>query len=194
MRRRTSVRVRITVGVLLWLAAAAGRSEAQVSVDSFASLPTVLAAGELVDVEDSAGRHVKGTIRAVTDSELTLTTTGVLPRNQVFAAGQLRSVSRVDSRKEGLLVGFAAGAVPGIWLGSMFNSYCYNESPHHCPGAIVALGALSGALGGWIGWTIDGGINRDVVFAASHGPTNRRIGLSPVLSPRSAGLLVSATF
>ena len=69
-----------------------------------------------------------------------------------------------DSRLNGFLIGFVAGAVPGIMLGMGINSYCNNESSSDCPWAIPIVGGLFGLAGGGIGYAIDGAIHQSPSF------------------------------
>ena len=65
---------------------------------------------------------------------------------------------KADSRLNGFLIGFAAGAVPGILLGMGIRQYCENESAS-CPAAVPITGILTGFIGGGIGYAIDGAIH-----------------------------------
>lgn len=65
---------------------------------------------------------------------------------------------RRDSRLNGFLIGFAAGAVPGIMLGMGIKTYCENEATS-CPIAVPIVGGLFGLAGGGIGYAIDGAIH-----------------------------------
>jgi hypothetical protein len=66
-----------------------------------------------------------------------------------------------DSRLNGFLIGFAAGAIPGIWLGMGISTYCENES-RSCPAMIPIVGGLFGLAGGGIGYAIDGAIGQSI--------------------------------
>jgi hypothetical protein len=68
-----------------------------------------------------------------------------------------------DSRLNGFLIGFAAGAIPGIWLGMGISTYCENES-RSCPAMIPVVGGLFGLAGGGIGYAIDGAIGQSMTI------------------------------
>jgi hypothetical protein len=76
----------------------------------------------------------------------------------VQGSGQVRR----DSRLNGFLIGFAAGAIPGIWLGMGINTYCHNESAGPCTAMIPIAGGLFGLAGGGIGYAIDGAIGQSM--------------------------------
>jgi hypothetical protein len=69
-----------------------------------------------------------------------------------------------DSRLNGFLIGFAAGAIPGVILGMGIMRYCDNEA-RNCPIAVPVAGALFGFAGGGIGYAIDGAIGESRTLA-----------------------------
>jgi hypothetical protein len=73
-------------------------------------------------------------------------------------AGQARR----DSRLNGFLIGLAAGAVPGIWLGMGMRSWCVNESGDNCSVWVPIVGVPLALAGGGIGFAIDGAIGQSM--------------------------------
>lgn len=69
-----------------------------------------------------------------------------------------------DSRLNGFLIGFAAGAVPGLIFGMGMSRYCENEA-RNCPLAVPVAGALFGFVGGGIGYAIDGAVGESRTLA-----------------------------
>ena len=139
-------------------------ASAQDVVDSFTRLPEVVREGNVIMVTDDKGAQTKGKLSELSPSSLTLLHGG-WDRQSVFPSDRVTRVSKIDSRLNGFLIGLAAGAVPGIMLGMGFTTYCENESAS-CPGAPVYFGGLTGLLGGWIGFSIDGAIDgQKLVFA-----------------------------
>ena len=135
-------------------------------VDSFERLPEVVKTGNRVFVTDEKGQQTKGKLSELSPASLTILTGGY-EQPRAFPSDRVMRVSRLDSRLNGFLIGFAAGAVPGILLGVGFTTYCENESAH-CPGAPAYLGGALGLIGGWIGFAIDGAIDgQTLVFAKS---------------------------
>jgi len=188
-----SAAVRVTLVALLLTGASAGSSAAQTPVDSFTQLPGILKIGSVIYVEDETGQRTKGKLRELSGSSLVLVASGRQERS--FPADRVVRVTRVDSKLNGFLIGFAAGAVPGVSLGWGINQYCFNESPDHCPSAIFIAGGLLGALGGWIGWAIDGAINGEtLVFSKPRASSTSRVRLAPVLTARGTGVVLSVTF
>lgn len=136
--------VRVALMALSLTSAFAGSSAAQTQVDSFTQLSEVLKSGNVIYVEDDAGQRTKGRLLDLSGSSLTIES-GRQQRS--FPADRLVRVSQVDSKLNGFLIGFAAGAIPGLMFGHTVNSYCYNESPDHCPSAYFIFGGLSGGVG-----------------------------------------------
>jgi hypothetical protein len=132
---------------------------AQTPVESFAQLQPALTLGQTVIVEDSSGSRIKGALTGLTATSMTVTPKSKQPRT--FGAGGVSRVTRFDSRLNGFLIGAAAGAVPGLMLGYGWSEYCNNEAGGHCPVAYAIFGGLCSAVGGWIGWSLDGAINHD---------------------------------
>jgi hypothetical protein len=182
--------------VFAWLLiiASAQSSVAQTVVDSFAQLGEVVRPGTMIIIEDDTGERTKGKLQELSESGLTITS-GTFARVRSLPAERVARVARVDSRLNGFLIGFGAGAVPGVILGSMINQYCYNESPEHCPGAILFLGGLFGGIGGLIGWGIDGLVDGEtLVFARRATSSTTRLRIIPVVSRRGGGLTVAVRF
>lgn len=147
---------------------------AQEPVGSFAQLPQVVKPGNIVFVQDEKGERTKGKITELSETSLQIVTGGVSGRTLTFSADRVTRVSKVDSRLNGFIIGAVAGAVPGLFLGHMFNQYCKNETPDYCPGAYAYAGGLLGITGGGIGYAIDGAIDgQRLVF--------RRAGSAPGL-------------
>ena len=145
---------------------------AQDVVTSFDGLSHVVKPGMVVFVQEQNGQRTKGKITGLSGTSIKIMTGGVSGRTLTFDADGVARVSRVDSRLNGFLIGAAAGAVPGLILGHMFNQYCKNESPDYCPVAYAYAGGLLGLAGGGIGYAIDGAIDgQTLVF--------RRAGSSP---------------
>jgi hypothetical protein len=69
-----------------------------------------------------------------------------------------------DSRLNGFLIGFVAGAVPGLIFGMGISRYCENEA-RDCAIAIPVTTALFGFAGGGIGYAIDGAVGESRTLA-----------------------------
>lgn len=191
-----SVTVRVALVTVLLTSAFAGSAAAQTQVNSFTQLPEVLKVGNVIYVEDDAGRRTKGRLLDLSGSSLTLESGR---QHRAFSADSLIRVSRVDSKRNGFWTGFATGAVPGVLLGLAARGYCYNESPGGgCPSVISTIfwvGGTSGSIGGWIGATIDGLIDGEtLIFAKSQASSATQVRLVPLLSKRGTGLAFSVRF
>ena len=69
-----------------------------------------------------------------------------------------------DSRLNGFLIGFVAGAVPGLIFGMGISRYCKNEA-RSCPIAVPVGGALLGFAGCGIGYAIDSAVGESRTLA-----------------------------
>lgn len=187
--RAHSWSVLLTIVVVLAPALAA----AQEPVKSFDQLNTRLKAGDTVRVTDAQGREVKGKVLELAPSALTLDHDG--PRTL-----QARDVQKVAQRKghpiaKGALWGLLAGAVGGAVIGAGSG----NDSDVGTKGGWAAAGA--GIFGG-IGAGVGAGVGalmpgkEVVVFrsAGAPGSDSARLSLTPVITPRTAGLRVSFAF
>ena len=187
-----AVRTAILAFTLVISCAASGF--AQAPVESFTQLPEVLKVGTIVYVQDEQGQRTKGKIRELSPASLTLFTVDGHRQERSFPSNRVSRISRVDSRLNGFLIGVAAGAVPGAYVGQGFATYCENESAH-CPGAPYLFGATFGLIGGWIGFEIDDAINGQTLVFRRAGPSSAaKIHFAPLLTNRSTGARVSITF
>ena len=144
---------------------------AQGAVTSFGDLATVVETGAIVFVQDEKGERTKGKITELSPTSLQIMTGGVFSRTLTFNADRVMRVSKVDSRLNGFIIGAVAGAVPGLFLGHMFNQYCNNETPDYCPIAYAYAGGLLGLAGGGIGYAIDGAIDGQTLVFRRAGPS-----------------------
>jgi hypothetical protein len=113
-------------------------------------------------------------LAALSPSSLELLREGPTRPNEILeqASGQAGR----DSRLNGFLIGFAAGVIPGIWLGTGISTYCENESKS-CPAMIPIVGGLLGLAGGGIGYAIDGAIGQSVTIGRPRPNTNLRFSI-----------------
>ena len=148
--------------------------------------------GQLVFVENDSGERVKGKLFRLSFSEIVLRTDGPLGGRKPFATDRVARISKIDSRRNGFLIGLAAGAVPGLLLGRTFNELCKNESPDYCPSAFLIFGGLLSVGGGWIGWEVDDLVTRETLIFSRQG--NKRSGPAPRLGGNRHALLVNVRF
>ena len=169
-------------------------SGAQTPATSFDGLRGLLQLGNDVVVTDSNGRRTRGRVVIVTASSLDLavdTRRFLFLRQrtqQSFADTVVTMVTRVDSRKEGAIIGFAAGFVP-IMLAPCDS----RDDGGYCFFAKVTFGPMFGALGAAIGAFIDGRLNK-TVYRAGAPVAPVTITLSPLLSTKTTGASLSLRF
>jgi ribosomal protein L35AE/L33A len=189
-----SLAVRFAPVTFLLAVSLARTAAAQPVTESFEQLPAVIKKGTVVYVQDEQGQRTKGKIRELSPASLTLFTSDGHRQERSFPADRVARISRVDSRLNGFLIGAAAGAAPGVWLGVGWKTYCSNESAD-CPLAPLYFGAAFGLIGGWIGFEIDDAINGQKLVFRRAGPSPAaRIHFTPVLTGRLTGARVSITF
>lgn len=164
--------------------------------EALASLRTSLTPGALIAVRDNNGHRFRGVFREVSDASLVLveSSQGLSMPRAIPLAG-VAQVKLSDSRTNGFWMGFAAGAAPGIAFGWMVNQYCYNESPSHCPSAMVLFGGLTGLAGAGLGLVLDGAVDGGAVVYSR--PTSRAtVSVQPWVAAgqRGGGAALSVTF
>jgi hypothetical protein len=168
-------------------------SRAQSPATTFDELRLVVKDGNDVVVTDSNGRRTRGRVATVGASSLDLAVEK--PRflilrehsHQGFTDSAVRTVTRIDSRREGAFIGFLAGFVSVVVAG------CNSGDALECDYARILGGPIFGGLGAAIGMLIDGSIN-EVVYRsdARVGPVT--ITLSPALTTKSAGASLNLRF
>lgn len=172
-------------GILCSLLLATAAASAQTA--TFAALFTQVRSGDTISVTDANGQEFTGKLTDATSAGLTL---GINGANREFRESGTRKVVRRDSAKNGVLIGFGVGAVPGVVLGSLFMTYCTNEATS-CPLAPIYGGTLTGLLGALAGYEIDRHINAVLYKSAGQSPTVR---VAPVLDRSRHGVAVSLAF
>jgi len=186
-----SLAAALTVVMTLTLVLAPVAATAQEPVTSFDRLNTRLKVGDTIWVTDAQGREVKGKIRDVGPSALTLD-------SGTAAIVQADAVRLITERKSGpigrgALYGLLAGASGGAILGASAAGGSGGECNDNC-GAILAgiFGVMGAGVGAVIGAVIPG--QTLVVYRAPGAPPPTRLSLAPLISPRTKGVAVSFAF
>ena len=135
------------------MAMIAGPAMAQEKATTFEQLRVLVDSGDTVKVTDANGHEVKGTIKALSESELALR---VGDSERRLAAAEIRTIRqrRDDSLANGARNGFAIGAVIGLLSGLAV----YREVGD---GWLLFATALYGGVGAGIGTGIDAMITHD---------------------------------
>ena len=151
----------------------------------FAELSGHIKLGDSIAVTGGDGRRTKGRVTELTPSTLTLISETV---TTTFDERTVRKIARIDSRWNGALMGFAAGAVPGARLAQ----FSCGEGPVGTCGRAGWAGALVfGGIGAAIGAGVDGLINKAVYVQRQR---SARLTFSPVASTGWRGARVSIRF
>ena len=167
---------------------------AQEPVKSFDQLNTRLKVGDTIYVTDAQGREIKGKIRDLGPSALTLD-------SGTAAIVQADAVRLIVERKprpigRGALWGLGIGAAAGVASGVAVWASCHEGDD--CAGAILVLGGLFGGWGAGTGAVIGALIPGKtlVLYRApgTAGASSARLSLAPVITPARMGVAVSVRF
>ena len=175
----------IRIITLVLGAAALTASLAEAQTVAFDRLALHLNQGDRVTVIYGDGRALQGQIVDLSSSTLTLQT-GELRRD--LDGGDISVIRRRerDSLKDGAAIGFASGAALVVGLIARSGGF------HHT-GVAFIYSSLFGAAGAGIGAGLDA-LHEESQVVYRTAPSNRRLAVSPVLSPERQGLSVSFGF
>lgn len=120
-----------------------------------------LATNDRLVLLDSDGHRIEGRFIGLSTAGLTLVDPDGRPNT--VALPRISKIVREDSKRNGLLIGLAAGLGAGIFGGAMFNAICENETGG-CPEFIFFLGGVGAAAGAGIGAAADG-MRKEVIYA-----------------------------
>lgn len=156
-----------------------------------------------VEDDTRAGERVKGKVIEISLSSLTVEAQSVARGRDVFQAGgnstfqaeRVLQITRVDRRLNGFLIGVAAGAGVGAWVGwGYVNQLCVNEVGE-CPGKALAVATTISLLGGWIGWEVDELIEgKTLVFARRSTSSSSTLRLLPTVSREATSVVILVSF
>ena len=150
----------------------------------FKELSLHIKVGDSVVVTDIEGRQGEGKVTDLTASTLTLRTDDA--RTFVLQERSVRRIVRVDSKWDGALIGFFAGALPGSKL-TQFSCAEFNTC-----GRASAFGALIfGGLGMAIGAGIDEGRKKALYISPQGG---KGLTVMPIAAGDRRGVMVSLRF
>jgi hypothetical protein len=155
-------------------------------VQSFEELQRSLL-GETIFVTDESGRQTRGVVVDVSASTLVVSS----PERRTFAQDTIREIRRPDRLWNGMLIGLAAGIVPGLFLGRVS---CGEGPSGTCTSGPIKGALFVGGIGAAIGVAIDEFVKRPgrIVYVSSQ--KTRPVMLSPLLGKDRQGVLVSVRF
>ena len=147
-----TVPLRIGLTLVAWICAAGITLAQTPDQPSWLLVKDRVAVGDVVYVTDARGVTMKGRLAAAVDDAVRL---NLKPQTRTIPAADIRRIRKQlpDSPLNGVLIGAAIGAIPGIyWLIAD-----PNECTGMCPEDYVSIG-----VGALVGWLIDRSISSKV--------------------------------
>ena len=139
----------------------------------YEQLRSRVAVGDVVTIKDVYGREMRGTIRELSRSSVTLMSDNC---DRIFPESDIETVTRRDSRWNGALWGFPAGGILGVWLDNGLVREYGREDISVGDSAMFIGGA--GAIGAATGFVVDALIKRErPVYSKSATGTKTSAGL-----------------
>jgi len=145
-----------------------------------------VAVGDVVYVTDATGATIKGRFAALGDDAVRL---NLKTQTRTIPVASVRRIQRQqpDSSLNGVLIGGAIGAIPGIyWLAAD-----PNECTGMCPEDYVSIG-----VGVLVGWLIDRSSSRKITVYEAHtsGSRSPKIVIGPLVRRNRLGAQVAVAF
>ena len=158
---------------------------AQEPVASFDQLGTRVKPGNTVWVIDAQGREIKGKVRELGTSSLTVDSDGL----QTLQADTIGRIERRSTRKKHALIGLAVGAAVGVVAGGPFAG-----EPEATGAEPLILAGIVGGIGAAVGAIFPG--RTSVVYRAPGlpGSAHARLAVAPVVARGTKGVVVSFAF
>jgi hypothetical protein len=158
---------------------------AQQPVTSFDELRRQVTPGETIFVTDANGSTLKGSLVQISGPSLEVR----VPHEEAPRRISKRDVNNVVAERRdpvwnGMLIGFATGAVPGVLMELAQSS----KFDARGPVGLAAVGFLTG-------WLIDV-VNKEKVTVFVHAPArqSRSVGVAPLLGKSAGGIQMSVKF
>jgi len=159
----------------------------------FEHLMTVLKPGDTIVITDTAGRRTAGKLRELTASALELQDLADgRERPERFSGSEVRQIrfERHDSVLNGTLIGFAAGAAPGIIFIAGRQT---GSDPIQDPGIAASIILVPAVATAGIGALVDAlFFEHRIVYRSTS--QQSRLSVSPWLAESGKGLQVSLRF
>jgi hypothetical protein len=150
----------------------------------FKELPRHLKVGDAIVITDAEGRRGEGKVTDLTASTITLQMAD--SRKFVFPERSVRNILKVDSKWDGALIGFLAGAVPGSRV-TQFSCGEFNTCDRQALFGVLIFGGLGMAIGAGIDES-----KRKVLYLSPQ--SGKGLTVSPIIGGGSRGALISLRF
>ena len=177
---------RTAVGFLMLLVLLPQQARSQEVTSVFADLGAsgVLKPGDPVYVTDARGERLKGRVRDLSATSLTLTIEG---DTRDFSGINITKIEQRDSLENGIWIGLSIG------VGITTIMCKVDPDPEHCPYLVGYFGLPAMAAGTILGAIVDAWVRR-TLYLAPGGIKSSRVRFSPILSNAEKGVLLSMAF
>jgi hypothetical protein len=165
--------------------AIAAEAAAQVPVQAFGDLPTVLVTGQRVIAREAGGRTSRGRVVSLSDGTLEIEWRRWIfqRRHRSLSERSVQSISIQDSDWNGTLLGAGVGILAGMVI---------DEQP--CGVVEPCLKPIGAYLGAWIGALIGGAVDRSMNQVVYRSPRREGLRITPIVGTRRVGFTASAAF
>ena len=146
-------------------------------------------AGDTVTVTEMSGQTIRGKVSQLSASSLELVKDNV---RRTFTEPDVITIQhrRHNSVKGGAISGLAVGGLVGGILGALIG-VAFDVNPF----AVAAVGAIEfGGIGAGIGAGISAIKRHDETVFSSSGPAPRKLAISPIVTGKRRGVLMSWAF
>ena len=188
MKTSTRVGVRLALFAATIVVFLAAPVRAQQPVTSFDELGRLVAPGETIFVTDSRGTTMKGRLVQTAGSSLEIR----IPREEAPRRLSERDVNNIVAERRdpwwnGMLIGFASGAVPGVLI-ELASGNDFQKFDAHTPIGLGAVGFLAG-------WLIDA-VNKEkvTVFVRAPARQSRGVSVRPLVRESAVGIQMAVGF
>ena len=159
-------------------------------------------AGETIEITDTNGKRVRGKVLDLSPEvvNLAITSADQTRTSRAVAAPDIERIVRVDSLRNGTLLGLLIGIGAGIAPGVAMAQYCENEAGGGCASWFLTTDLVIGGIGAAIGAGIDG-VNKETIYSARassrtpspKGPASSLVQLQRTIKPGETVAVTNAS-
>ena len=156
----------------------------QTVASSLGVLKPQLPAGEIIYVTDRTGTTVKGTLIEISNDAIEMRVSVAVKRIRAADVSRIQWQKR-DSLLNGVLIGAAVGAIPGV--------YWLIADPNECTG-LCAEDYVAIGVGALVGGLIDRAIKKKATVYEAPSSKTTKVTVAPLLVRHRLGVQVALTF